>query len=164
MTLHQLTDEFQIILNNLDEDGEPTESVVAQLQEVESMIKDKADGYVSLIKYHESYDGAIQEEIDRLRKRAASFSNKAKWLKQRLFDAMQRMGESKIVTTLHTIRISKNGGELPVEINPEQLTKKYQTEKLVVSPNREAILADLKAGKEVPGCMVKERGSHLRIS
>lgn len=154
MTLHQLSDEFQIILNNLDEDGEPTESVVAQLQEVEAMIKDKADGYVSLIKYHEAYDGAIQEEIDRLRKRAASFSNKAKWLKQRLFDAMQRMGESKIMTTLHTIRIAKNGGEqsVRIDVSLHDLDEAYQIKETVVKANTKAIRADIESGKIVPGC------------
>lgn len=164
MTLYELSDEFQTILNNMDEEGEPAESVLAQLDQVESQIKDKADGYVSLIKYHESIDATINDEIDRLRKRAATFANRGKWLKQRLFDAMNRMGETKIATALNTIRISKNGGELPVDIIQEKLTKEYQTEKVVVSPNREAIIADLKAGKTVPGCVLKERGTHLRIS
>lgn len=166
MTLYELSDEFQSILNNLEEDGEPTEAVLAQLAEVEEAIRTKADGYVALIRHHQDIATAISAEHKRLGKRLATFTNKANWLTQRLHDAMNRMGETKITTATNTIKIVKNGGiqSVRIDVSLHDLPEPYQIKETVIKANNEAIRTDLQLGKHIPGCELMERGTHLRIS
>lgn len=165
-SLFELTGEFLRLMNDLDEieEGVPTESTLELLAQIEQDIKNKADGYCSLIRHYQSQATALDDEMARLAKRAASKTSKAKWLKDRLKAALEAIGESKIETTLNTIRIAKNGGSQPVkiEVSPEHLPEQYR--QVVYQPNKDLIREALQAGQSIPGCQLEQRGTHLRLN
>lgn len=166
MNLYEMSNEYLHVLQDLEqmEDGEPTESTIALLQELERDIKNKSDGYCSLIRHYQATEKAIQEEVARLAKRAESAGNRAKWLKTRLHNAIAAIGERQLKTAFNTIAISKNGGKQPVKIDvaPEHLPENLR--KVVYQPDVDAIRSSLEAGHEVPGCTLLTRGEHLRLS
>ena len=166
MTLFDLTAEFQSLLHRLDEqDGDVPPEVLADLERIESDIHNKADGYCSLIRHYEAMDAACANEANRLFQRAAAFNAKARWLKDRLHDAILRTGGRKLQTATNTITVCANGGAEPVsiDIEPEQLPEGYRIVKTLYKPDVDAIRDTLQAGHHVPGCSLKERGTHLRM-
>lgn len=165
MNLFEMTNEYRHILNEIEEcEGDPTESVIAMLEQLESDIGNKADGYCSLINHYQAYAKAAQEEAARIAKRSESFANRAKWLKDRLKAAMESLGETKIKTPYHSVTICKNGGAQPIKIEgqPENLPEEFRM--VVIKPNTDAIREALVAGQTVPGCQLEPRGNHLRIN
>lgn len=166
MTLFDMTAEFRKLLDVLDElDGEPTPEVLADLECIEGDIRNKADGYCSLIRHYESLFTVNANEASRLAKRAEEFGRKARWLKQRLHDALTRLGLSKLSTATNTVSVCTNGGVIPLNITvaPQDLPPEYRREEVIVRANNDAIRADLEAGVHVVGCGLGERGTHLRL-
>jgi hypothetical protein len=167
VTLFDMTAEYQKALELMEaaEPGEVSADAAAYLQDIEADIKAKADGYCSLIRHYEALFAANANEASRLTKRADEFGRKAKWLKQRLHDALIRLGEMKVQTPMNTITVCRNGGAPPLDITipVEELPDTYRMTKTVISPNSEAIRADLEVGLHVPGCVLRERGTHLRL-
>jgi hypothetical protein len=165
MTLFDLTAEFQALLARLD-DAEPgDDGAVAELERIEADIRNKADGYCSLIRHYQELAKACAHEAERLGDRACEFGAKAHWLKQRLHDALLRLGETKLQTPANTVTVCRNGGAEPVkvDVDPETLPDEYVYHEIKHKPDVDRIRADLKAGLHVPGCRLEERGTHLRL-
>jgi hypothetical protein len=165
MTLFDLTAEFQALLARLD-DAEPgDDGAVAELERIEADIRNKADGYCSLIRHYQELAKACAHEAERLGDRACEFGAKAHWLKQRLHDALLRLGETRLQTPTNTVTVCRNGGAEPVRVDVPvgELPEPYRKLEYVFKPNVDAIRADLKAGLHVPGCRLEERGTHLRL-
>lgn len=166
MTLFDMTAEFRQLLDVLDEcDGEPTPEALAELEAIEGDIKNKADGYCSLIRHYELIHDACAEEAYRIATRAEYARNKVNWLRQRLHDAVLRTGAKKIQTATNTISVCGNGGVTPIDITIDHadLPVEYRYSVTEWRAKSDAIRADLEAGLHVPGCVLKERGTHLRI-
>lgn len=167
MTLYDMAAEFRQVLDDLEqqEGAEPTESTLALLAEIEADIKNKADGYCSLIKHYESVSKAINAEVERLQHRQCRNAARAEWLQGRLKLALEAIGEKKIETPLNTIAIVGNGGMKPVTVQcrPEDLPEPYRKTVTTIQPNKDAIRKALEAGQFIPGCLLLERGNRLTI-
>lgn len=168
MTLYELTNEFRQIMDDLEEigDGEPTESTIAQLEAIESNIREKADGYCALIKHYQGMAEMVQQENMRLAARAGRFSTKGKWLQDRLKAAMESLKIPKIETPANTISIVNNGGLKPlsIEARAEELPEEYRKTVTTHQPDKDAIRKALEQGVTIPGCTLLERGKRLKLS
>jgi hypothetical protein len=163
MTLFDLTAEFQALLAKLD-DAEPgDDGAVAELERIEADIRNKADGYCSLIRHYEALANACYLEAARLETRGVAFERKSDWLRQRLHDALLRLGETKLQTPTNTVTVCRNGGRPPLEITVpvEELPEAYRVKETRYRPDK--ITKELEAGHHVPGCVLRERGTHLRM-
>jgi hypothetical protein len=165
MTLFDLTAEFQAILHKLDDADAGDPEAVAELERIEADIRNKADGYCALIRHYEAAAKTCHEEADRIEYRADGFNSKATWLKQRLHDALLRLGETRLQTPTNTVTVCRNGGAEPVKVDVpvEELPGDYQKTEYVCRPDIDAIRNALRAGLHVPGCRLEERGTHLRM-
>lgn len=124
----------------------------------------KVAGYIGLIREKELRAKALKEERDRLDKSLKAYANSGKALKERLQFAMEQvLHKDKIETSRGTAAIQKNGGKQKVDIQipSHELPPKYQ--RMVIDPDAEAIYDALKAGEEIDGCSLQDRGTHLRI-
>lgn len=166
MNLYGLSGEYLRVIDELDamEGDEPTESTIAMMEEIESNIKTKVDGYCSLIRHYQTVSTALEDELKRIDARRQAAANRAKWLKTRLLAAITAMGERQLKTTLNTVTIAKNGGKQPIQINtrPEELPEELRV--VSYQPDTDAIRIRLEAGHEVPGCTLLTRGEHLRLA
>lgn len=81
-------------------------------------------------------------------------------LKQHLYESMKATGKTKFKTDLFSFGIQKNGGLQPMEIFPDVAIPDEYCRK---EPDNTKIRDALKAGKELPFAVLKERGDHLVI-
>lgn len=145
-TLNELTSEMLDILHQIDVEaesggGEISPELEERLQAIESELPTKIDGYVYVIRELLAYSDECKHESQRLAARAKAWDNKATWLKGRILNTMQAIGETKIKTARNTVSVCKNGGALSL-ILPEdqsQIPDAYLTSKTVIEPDREKI-------------------------
>lgn len=87
----------------------------------------------------------------------------AERLKDRLKEAMEACGRTKIDTARFRLSVAGNGGKQPLEVTAtvEELGPDYTS--TFVEVDNTKIRAALEAGKVVPGCTLLPRGTGLRI-
>jgi len=168
-TLYGIEADFQALdelLTQLEGDigDEESQAIYEQMvNEIQSNLSTKADGYAWVIQDALDRADVIKQETVRLRALMDTWTNKAKRMKAALLDAMDRMGIQKIDGAYHKLSIATNGGKAPLILpdSPESLPHCYQRQMLDF--DKDAIRADLEAGKTIDGCAIGERGRGLRI-
>ena len=122
-TLYELTDDFKALMAfGYDEDTE--EAFLDTLEGIMGGIADKSDGYIVVIDEFKANVQKIKAEEERLKARREVIEHNIDRMKDRLKQALLAMQESgiekpQIKTDLHTIKLQKNGGVLPLEITGE---------------------------------------------
>ena len=149
----------------------------------------KVDGIANAIKQFEAVSAQSKEEADRLAVRAKSLQAVADSIRERVIEVMEDVGQKKLRGGLNTLTVSGNGGVQPLDIRqPDLIPEAYMrvTVQLPVTVWRELLkttagLSEVSKEKErepdnalirgalnipvgVPGCILKERGKHLRIT
>lgn len=176
-TLNDLTSEMLDILRLIDIEaeqggggpgsgGEISPELEERLQAIEAELPVKIDGYVHVIRELSSFGEQCSLEAKRLQARARSWDNKAAWLKGRILNTMQAIGEKQIKTARNTVTVCANGGALALILTEDQskIPDEYLTSRTVIEPDKEKIKEELKAGKALEFASFAERGVHLKIS
>lgn len=147
----------------MDNEGEIDPTLDQWLNEYEALESEKVDAYCYVIQKFEE----IATEAKRLSERSRVYGNKARLLKDRLKYYLESRGRDKLETSRFTIRVSQNGGQLPVILNegvtvdtlPDAYLKKYEEPDM--SSLREAILQG--NNEALRFARILPRGTHLRI-
>lgn len=150
-----------------DTGGELTEDAEAQIQawfaECEGKLADKADAYAQLIRVLDLKASIAREEAERLTALSAARCKAADNLKDRLKVVMQMHGLKKLESERFKFTVANNGGLLPIEVlDPSELPKEFQ--RIRIEADGVAIRNSITAGVVPHGVVVKERGTHLRIT
>jgi hypothetical protein len=190
-TLLDITDDLRTLDILLEEAGgditnpEVEDAINQWIAELQSDLDNKCDNYCSLIRTKELRTAARVEEAERLMASAKTETNQVRMLKDRLKAALTAIGVKK-AGYKRTATVCGNGGVAPLEITqPDQLPHEFlsvtvtlphveagviQVEhwkqagyKVAVNPNEAAIRAAIQSGREIIGCVILERGTHLRI-
>lgn len=165
MSLYQITNEMQAILDAMHEDADSPEAMNAldeALKDLDSVLDQKSETYAGLIRELELRAQARTEEMKRIRALADADAALAERLKERLRDAMSRTGRTRIDTPRFRLAVVGNGGRQPLAIaDPEALPPEFIRH--IPEANREAIRIALEAGQTVPGCALLPRGTRLSI-
>ena len=172
-TLFEISDDLMELERAIDEaagdDGEINEAAAATLDAwfaLATQNRDlKLDNYGALYTEMLARAEARREEMNRLAVRVRVDENKAKYLKQRLFEFMELHKFVKVETRRYKLTICGNGGVQPLDMpeDPKNLPKAYQKEVTTVSADVVQLRLDLAAGAAVEGCKLLPRGKHLRI-
>lgn len=156
-TLYDIESEQLRIFNELTENGgELTEELEAALRLNAENFEAKAEGYIKAIRNNLSDAEAYKAEMERLAAKKKTAENTAKYLKERLQEGMQIMGEEKRKVGTFSLRLSTSKA---VEVTDmEALDEKYL---VFAEPkvNKTAIKDAIKAGEEVKGAMLVENVS-----
>ncbi|MBS5858054.1 MAG: siphovirus Gp157 family protein [Clostridium sp.] len=158
--LYELTSNYETVLNMLYDEEIDEQMIFDTLESIEGEIEDKADNYAKIIKELEAKQKARKEEAKRLTDSAKVFENRAKALKNNLFNAMKETGKTKFATNLFSFNIVKNGGKQALTIDgdvPEEYTK------TIIENDTDKIRQALEEGKELPFARLEPRGESLRI-
>lgn len=160
-TLYEITGEYLQLLDMLTEEENLEEQVVKDtLEGIEGELEIKAENYAKIIKELLAQADKFKKEKERLEARQQAYENRAKYLKETLFNAMQITGKTKFKTGLFSFGIQKNGGLQPMEIIPDiDIPEEY----LKKEPDNKLIREMLEKGVELPFACLKERGQHLVI-
>jgi len=108
MNIYELTGQWNQLYEMADDPEMDADVWFDTMEALEGEIEDKADGYAKVIKQLEADAVAIKAEKDRLAVKQSSLENKARYLKQRLQDAMEAVGKDKIKTDLFSFNIQNN--------------------------------------------------------
>lgn len=162
-TLYNLTGNLKELYAMLDDDNFDQQTVRDTIEFEEEEYDDKAVGIVKVILSLESDSKAIKEEEDRLKARRIRKENRAKWLKEYLFQSMKETGKTKIETPLFNIGIQKNGGKrkLVLDVEPEFLPHTLRVIKY--EANNDAIREFLGNEDKCAFAHLEEQGESLRI-
>lgn len=160
-TLYEITGDYLRLLEMLEEeDNLDPQAFKDTLEGIEGEFEIKADGYARVLKELAAEAGKYDAEIQRMTARRDSLNNRSKMLKQHLYESMKATGKTKFKTDLFSFGIQKNGGLQPMEIVPDmEIPDEYCRKE----PDNTKIRDALKAGKELPFAVLKERGEHLSI-
>lgn len=123
----------------------------------------KLDNYCALIRDFELRSAAFKEEAERLKRRADAAKSSALRLKSRLEFFFGQQGLAKVQTRRFTMAIQANGGKPPLEVTVPAATLPERYRIIEYRADKDAIRQAIEAGETVPGCLLLERGTHLRI-
>ncbi len=142
------------------------EAVKAWFAELDTNMSNKVDNYAAYITDLLARAATRKQESVRLAERARIDESTAGFLKGRLMEALRDRGVKRMDTARYRVSVAGNGGLQPMEIeDPDAVPTKYRQcvpEKWV--PDTKAIHLALSLGFSVPGCVLKPRGTHLKIN
>lgn len=138
-------------------DPETGEVLVDVLAELEQLDMQRTDKILAIGRYIDSLDREqvmLKDKAKQLTERAKSKENKAKYLKDYLINSMSAFNTKKVEDETVTIKlnITNVASATDESVTPEN----YLRTTVKVEPDRRKILADLKAGKTIPGWAIGE--------
>lgn len=162
-TLYELTGDYMDLLELAGSDDPDDEQAFADtLEAILGAIDVKADGYATVMAEINGRVDIIKAEIDRLAAMKRTLENRTARMKDALLQTMKVTGRDVIKTDLHTIKITKNGGKLPLIFEegasvPEKWCK--------LEPDTAMIRTALETGNTevLEFAHLGERGEHLSI-
>jgi hypothetical protein len=157
--LYELTGALAQVWDKLNDDDADLDTIEGTLQCIEGAIEVKAEGMARLVKMLDYDADIIATEIKRLTERKRARENRISRIKSYLQEQMELMGKDKITTPTLTISLQNNPPSVD-DFAPSLVPAKYQ--RVTYSIDKSAILADLKAGIEVPGTILKQ-GRSIRF-
>lgn len=157
-TLYELTGErlaLQAKLESLNLD----EETIADTLEGESLeISKKIEAYGFVIRNRRSLVEAMDAEIERMQARRDAEDKRIKATEKWLLDSMVACGITKIECPAFTVATQANPASVNV-VDESAIPPEYicipEPKPPVPAPDKRAILAALKSGKDVPGCAIK---------
>lgn len=159
MHLYELTNNYQKVMDMLEDDEVNVESIKDTLESIECAIEVKTHNTVALVKTLDMYSKGIDEEINRLQAKKKAMDNKRESLKSYLFGQLELAKLTEVKTKLFSIKQQNSKPSVIIE-NEKLIPSKYQT----VIPKsftirKDDIAADLKAGIKVRGAKLQENKS-----
>ena len=152
--LYELTQNYNNLLELLDNPDISREMIDSALNETGEEIDTKAENIVKVIKSLEVDISGNKEEEKRMADRRKSLENRVNGLKEYLDAAMKATGKEKIKGKVFTISYQKNPPS--VDIKDEKAIPKEYFIAQDPALDKKQLLADLKAGKEIDGAAIKQ--------
>lgn len=168
MSLYAITTEMLSLIDAFDRFGaespEAAEAIREHADAIAQAFDAKADDYAALIRVCETRAAARAAEADRMRRLAQSDEALAERLRKAIMDAMTATNRLKVETARFKLAVRANGGKLPLVIADESaLPAAYRVPVVSERIDKDAIRADLEAGKPVEGASFGVRGSRLDL-
>lgn len=166
MNLYQLTQEMielDVLLESAEDPDDPAVfDAIQRALALQDERERKVDAYCCLIAEISARAVARKAEAKRLSENASRQENKVKALKRRLLESFEALGIGKLETERFTVSAVKNGGKVPLQIEPfAEIPEEFQ--RITISPDNDKIRAALEAGDDLPFAQLGERGKHMRI-
>ena len=105
MTLYELTQEWQELLDMMEDPEVNPQAVTDTLEAIGGEIEEKADGYAKVIASLKADAEALKKEEDRLSARRKAITANIDRMKTSLEDAMRLTGKTKFKTELFSFGI-----------------------------------------------------------
>lgn len=156
--LYELKENWKQVADMLYEEDVDEQCVLDTLESIEGEIEDKADNYAMIIKNLLASAEAKEIEAKKMAEKANAEKNRAKLLKQNLYEIMKETGKTKFKTDLFNFSIQKNGGKQALTVDgkvPEEYCKLIE--------DNEKIRKALENGEVLEFAHLEPRGEGVRI-
>lgn len=151
--LYELAEQMRSLERLADESDESLDQAIRDtFDALTAEFDDKAVALVKVTENMQADVAALDAEINRLQARKKARQSRIQWLRDYLRDNMQASGINKIECPLFTISLRKPAQKVEIE-DAGKLPSEYVIVQDPV-PDKRKILADLKAGKDVPGAHI----------
>ena len=161
--LYELSYDYRRTAEFLDQAEDETELKYALdlISELEVALESKVENTAKLIKSFEAEADKFKAEAKRLSDKSTSYANKAKSLKQWIYDSFHQNGIDRIKGDLFTVALQNNPVSLDIQ-SEDKIPKEYLIEQQP-KIDRRALLKDMKEhGVYVEGVNLKQ-DKHVRI-
>lgn len=158
-TFEGIQNEISSMLSVPDEEltDEQRATMSAYLNELAGQESAKVDSFAQFIRLETARAEAMKEESKRLAARAKTVSNRLEYLRGLYAGILIEHGLKKVQGNVYSITLDKSERvEVPVYTDglpPEFVRVRVEETR---EPDKTAIKAAIKEGREVPGCAVKE--------
>lgn len=168
LSLYAISSEYDALLSAIQEaGGEVTAELELQLAKINDAFDCKVERCALFITAQRSLALAAKNEAKRLDDLAALRERSADSLEKMVKRLMELTGKEKVVRPLATVSVVTNGGKPAVlwAGDPKDCPAPYRTETTKVSYgiDRDRVIADAEAKKELPEGLTCTRGRSLRI-
>ena len=153
LTQQQLELKQHLMGMNLDE-----QTITDTIEGSSLEISKKIENYGIVLRDRESFVDAISKEIERLTERMNAEKKRIERTKNWLLSSMVTLEIKHVECPLFTIAVQDNPPSVDVyndNLIPEEYMRVPEPKPPVPAPDKRLILSDLKAGKEVAGCVLK---------
>lgn len=163
MNIYDLTADFLMLQEMLEDPESDADQIKALMDELNTDIEKKADGYAKTIRNLEGNLAAVKTEQQKLTEKKNLLESGIKRLKDDLQAVMTATGKRKFKTDLFSFNIQRNGGADPVVVDVP--TEELPDDLVIVSekPDLKAIAAYIKETGDITFAHFGERGESLRI-
>lgn len=157
MTLYELTTEYEALLAEYEaaEDDERRDELLEMIDTLQDDIGDKGEAYARVLRNLGAQRDAYKAEAQRLTNKARAAEAAQERLKAQLLSAMQRVGASKIQTTIGAWSVRTNPWSVEV-LDMDTVPAEYhvpQPDKI----DKRAILQNFKeTGEILPGVLMHQ--------
>ena len=151
--LYELTGQFLAVSKLADDPDMPETALEDTLEGITGEIDAKAQAILQVCTNMDADIEGFSNEIKRLTARKQVLVNRKERLREYLRTNMEITGIDKIECPLFVISLRKATPMVDV-VEESLIPKKYIKTVTTTSPIKKAILDDLKAGKDIPGCRI----------
>ncbi len=157
MQLFKITQEFENVFNEVDENGEMTPEMIEHLDSLQEDFENKAVNVATFIKNLEAEEAAISQAMDDMKARKIRLSKQVVSLCDYLQHHMQRLSIKEIKTCPYfKIRIKQCPASVDI-ISEDALPAEFWREKITTSIDKIRLKEVLNEGIEVPGACIARR-------
>ncbi len=156
MNLYQIADEYKSIFNEVDENGEITETMMMKLNDIGDAMEKKAIAVASFIKNLQAERDAITEAKKQMALRESRLDKKMEWLEQYLRFNMERTGITEISSSPYfAIKLKKCPVSVDV-LDESEIPVEFIREKVTTSIDKTKLKEALQCGIAIPGATLKQ--------
>lgn len=160
MKLYEIAASIEAALSQTDEDGQFLPGVEKDLDALDMLLTDKAEGIAAYMAQLDAESTAYSDQIDRLKDLKSSAENRRDRLKEYLKGTMERLGTTSIATKLFKLSVCKNS--MPtVKLSGELIPPQYQ--RATVTLDAKKVIEDFRECRPIPDCLSVVQGTHLRV-
>ncbi len=152
----------RLLLDSLHENFTDDADAAFTIVHGETSLVEVIDEIIERIATLEGYQEGLSATIEKMKARGHRLDVQATRLKASLLMAMDTVGMTKLERPAATLSLAKTPDKVMITSEPD-LPSGFLVEKTTVSPDRKAILAALKEGATVPGAVLSNGGTSLRI-
>ena len=159
MRLYEITNEFQNVFNQVNEDGELSDDLITNLDVLKIDFENKAVAVASYIKNIEAEEAAIGQAIDDMRARKAKLTKQVESLSDYLQYNLQKLSITEIKTCPYfKIRLKQCPPSIDV-FDEKAIPPEYWREKVTTTTSVDKIKLKevLSEGVDVPGASIQRK-------
>ena len=160
LSLYQITNAFPMLIAQ----EEMTEEDKLKVEEeLTKLLQEKSQNIIGYYRNNELTINAMKEEEKRISEARKALENRNENFKKYVKECMERVGFTKIETTLGALSIAKS--PISVEItNEDEIPSEFKQEIVTTKIDKKAIADNFKSTGEIPnGVVIHTENTNLRI-